>query len=409
MPDGMTATVALPALARRQSASQYSAPSATVVSSLRSFVAMRKEIQSSPLWQKAFAGCRKDRRYYDIVEDTMHPEITHRYLMITDQSGRAGTVQPFFITSIDLTEGLGAGAKSWVDWARRLWSGFFRARVLMVGCVAGEGVIDGDANWQRQCVPVFKNALVEQAYKHGAGLIVFKEFRASHRAALDALQTDGFVRVPSMPMTKLNLDFASFDEYMSKQLSHATRKNLRRKFKAIDGAAPITLTVSTNIEAEVDELYPLYLQTYSRSGMHFEKLTPEFLVRLGRSMPDKVRYFVWRQNGRPVAFSVCTIDGDAICDEYIGIDYRSSVSSSLYHYTFRDIVTWAIDNGLKTYASTGLCYDPKLHLRQELVPLDLYVRHRSALGNFIMKHIVRWLDPTRHDKTLAEFPNYAEL
>ena len=66
--------------------------------------------------------------------------------------------------------------------------------------------------------------------------------------------------------------------------------------------------------------------------------------------------------------------GDTICDEYIGIDYQSSVSAGLYHYTFRDIVNWALGNGLKAYASTGLCYDPKLHLKQELVPLDLYVR-----------------------------------
>jgi hypothetical protein len=28
----------------------------------------------------------------------MHPEITHRYLMITDQLSQAGTVQPFFVT-----------------------------------------------------------------------------------------------------------------------------------------------------------------------------------------------------------------------------------------------------------------------------------------------------------------------
>jgi len=118
---------------------------------------------------------------------------------------------------------------------------------------------------------------------------------------------------------------------------------------------------------------------------------------------------VWRQHGRPVAFSICTIDGDTICDEYIGIDYQSSVSANLYHYTFRDIVNWALGNGLKAYASTGLCYDPKLHLKQELVPLDLYVRHRSTIGNFVMKYIVRWLDPTRHDKTLAEFSNYADL
>jgi hypothetical protein len=105
-----------------------------------------------------------------------------------------------------------------------------------------------------------------------------------------------------------------------------------------------------------------------------------------------LRYFVCRQNGRPVAFSICTIDGDTICDDYIG-----------------NIVNWALGNDLKAYASTGLCYDPKLHLKQELVPLDLYVRHRSAIGNFAMKYIVRWLDPTRHDKTLAEFSNYADL
>ena len=165
----------------------------TVGQALRAFVAMGKEIRLSPLWQRAFAGRRKDHRYYNIVEDTMHPEITHRYLMITDQHGHAGTVQPFFVTSIDMTEGLNGAAKSWVEAVRRVWSGFLRTRVLMVGCVAGEGVLDGDASWQKRCIPVFKNALVEQAYKLGAGLIVFKEFRAAHRAALDR-PADGRVR-----------------------------------------------------------------------------------------------------------------------------------------------------------------------------------------------------------------------
>jgi hypothetical protein len=48
-----------------------------------------------------------------------------------------------------------------------------------------------------------------------------------------------------------------------------------------------------------------------------------------------LRYFVCRQNGRPVAFSICTIEGDTICDDYIG-----------------NIVNWALGNDLKTYAST---------------------------------------------------------
>jgi predicted N-acyltransferase len=167
-----------------------------------------------------------------------------------------------------------------------------------VGCVAGEGVLDGDVTWQMQCIPVLKDALVDEAYKLGASLIVFKEFRASHRAVLDRLQADGFARVPSMPMTRLNFDFASFDEYLSTKLGSATRKNLRRKFKAIDAADPIELTVSTNIEAEVDELYPLYLQIYEKSSMRFEKLTPEFLVQLGRADGNGHRLAIVRsQNG----------------------------------------------------------------------------------------------------------------
>ena len=69
--------------------------------------------------------------------------------------------------------------KSWIDTVRRAWPGFLRTRVLMVGCVAGEGVLDGDVTWQMQCIPMLKDALVEEAYKLGASLIVFKEFRAS--------------------------------------------------------------------------------------------------------------------------------------------------------------------------------------------------------------------------------------
>ena len=94
MVDAMTATIAVPP--------SVQAPAAAVGAALRAVVARGKDIRLSPLWKRAFAGKRKDHRYYEIVEDTMHPEITHRYLMITDQHSQAGTVQPFFVTSIDM-------------------------------------------------------------------------------------------------------------------------------------------------------------------------------------------------------------------------------------------------------------------------------------------------------------------
>ena len=56
--------------------------------------------------------------------------------------------------------------------------------------------------------------------------------------------------------------------------------------------------VMTDVTSVVDEIYPLYLQVFARSKLHFEKLTPEYFCRLGREMKDRMRFFVWRMEGR---------------------------------------------------------------------------------------------------------------
>jgi len=81
----------------------------------------------------------------------------------------------------------------------------------------------------------------------------------------------------------------------------------------------------------------------------------------------------------------------------------------LYFYTLRDVLTWAIKNGLKEYCSGPLNYDPKLHLGCELVPLDLYVMHTRGFLNPIFRHVLKYLEPTRHDPVLRKFPNANEL
>ncbi len=144
---------------------------------------------------------------------------------------------------------------------------------------------------------------------HKAGLIVLKEFSAKYRQALQCVRQQGFTRLPSMPMARLNIEYSSFSDYMMRALSHATRKDLRRKFRAAGRAAPIAMSVVSDVSPFVDEVYPLYVQVYERSNLHFEKLTPEYLCELGRRMPDKVRFFIWRQNGRAIAFSICMVHG----------------------------------------------------------------------------------------------------
>src|SRR6202521_2837057 len=95
-------------------------------------------------WASAFASERKDRRFYELVEDTIHPESDYRYFVIKDGSGEIRAIQPFFILDQDLLVGASPRIGALKRFVRRLWPSWMRLRTLMVGCVAGEGHLDGE-------------------------------------------------------------------------------------------------------------------------------------------------------------------------------------------------------------------------------------------------------------------------
>jgi hypothetical protein len=370
----------------------------------------RGELAHCLHWPHAFEHERKDSRYYEIVEDTILQGFEYRYFAIKDTHGEVRAIQPFFILDQDILVGASPKVGNLINAIRNIWPRFMRVRVLMVGCAAGEGHLDNaEAMPFDHQSQLLASAIVTEAIKLRAPIIVLKEFPAKYRDALQCFLLCGFARVPSLPMTKLNINYASFAEYMNKALNSATRTKLRRKFRAAAQAALIEMTVVNDITPAVDEIYPLYLQVYERSKMHFEKLSKEYFCRLGRAMPDKVCFFVWRQNARIVAFTLCMIEEDAIYAEYIGLDYSVALDLHLYHYAVRDMITWSIAHGYKWFRSSALNYDPKLHLRHQLDPIDLYVRHTSRLKNSLLKLILPLIEPTRYDKTLKKFPNYEDL
>jgi predicted N-acyltransferase len=143
--------------------------------------------------------------------------------------------------------------------------------------------------------------------------------------------------------------------------------------------------------------------------MKFENLTREYFRNLSEQMPERARYFLWRQNGRIIAFSFCLVHDGTLYDECLGMDYSVAFDLHLYYITIRDLLTWALKEGLQFYYSSPLNYDPKLHLGCQLAPLDLYVRHTVAALNPIFRQAVKLLEPTKHDPVLRQFSNAHEL
>jgi predicted N-acyltransferase len=277
----------------------------------------------------------------------------------------------------------------------------------MVGCAVGEGQVACKEPW---AVKALHEALQVVARQSRASVIVFKDYPSAHRDTLSLFANDGYRRVPSMPAARVDLvDYKDFDDYMQRRLGKVFRKNLRRKFRASADIGHPEMSVYPDISGIIDEIYPLYKQTLARAEFSFEELTPEFLARIGREMPDRVRFFVWRLDGKIVAFNFCLLHDGILYDIDIGLDYSVAFDLHLYFVTWRDVVSWAIKNGVRTYYTGPLNYDPKLHLRLELAPLDLYVRHTSPLINPAFRLAMTFLQPVRHHPILRKFPNAHEL
>jgi hypothetical protein len=367
--------------------------------------------EDRPAFESGFCSYALDHRYYEITQSALGKQFEHLYLVLKDASGTTRVVQPFLLVHQDLVVGTPAFVRRSVEGVRRVLPSFLKLPMIMVGCSAGEAdiardTVSGGVGWT---VNGLKEVLPQIGRSLGAWMIVFKDYPRTYRSSLDLMVTSGFTRVPSMPATGMELSFRDFEDYLSTKLSHAMRKNLRRKFRKSASGPPIEFEVVTDITPYAEEVLPLYQGVYQRAAQKFEELNVSYLSELGKRMPDRSRFLIWRIKGRIVAFASCIVHDGVLRDNYIGLDYSVALDRHLYFVTWRDTVIWAIENGYRYYHSAPLNYDPKLHFRMELEPLDLYVRATSTPFNLILRRLLPLLEPTRYDAVLKKFPNANEL
>ncbi|MGN6366931.1 MAG: GNAT family N-acetyltransferase [Phycisphaerae bacterium] len=370
-----------------------------------------------------------DHRYYELVHRTLGHDFPLSYFVIRDRQDRLRAAQPFFVVDQNILAGVQGRIAGLAEKVRRRYPGFMTLKTLMLGNPAGPGApgivlppgsTEMEADYHGY-TSALGEALAAYAQRHSIRIVVFKDVPAEHRPAMAGLsEAPDFVRIPSMPMTRLPLHhYTSFDDYLQKALSKVTRKSTRRKLKESAGEN-IQFSVTSDVSGCIDEVYRLYLQVYDRAGMKFEKLTPRYFLELGRCMPDRARFFLWRRRGELVAVSITLVRlpsdhhaklgaETALIDLYLGMEYPLALDLHLYFLTMRDVLQWCMENGISTYYSTPLNYDAKLHLKHQLVPQDLYVRHASSILNPAFKFAMRFAEPTRHDKIIPQFPNAHEL
>ncbi len=350
-------------------------------------------------WDRLFPPSPEGYQFFKTIEETLTRQFTFYYISIR-QGSRTVCVAPCFIMDYSLETTTGGPLKTLLSWIKKALPRAFTIRVLICGSPTGEGRLGVAADADREPLAhALVGAMESIARRERAGLLAFKDFSDDDLPMFQPLLQGGFHMMPSYPAATLDLSFRSVDAYLA-SLSRATRKDLKRKFKTVDGRINLTMEVRRDLGESLDDAYRLYLKTFEKSQAKFELVTKEFFERISRNMPEETRYFLWYLDGRLVAFDLCLVSGTTLMDEYLGMDYAVAYDYHLYYLTFRDILNWCLQHGIRRYATGALNYDPKKRLDFTLAPQAIYFKHRNRFMNSLLSLLSAVLKPQNFDPTL---------
>ena len=302
---------------------------------------------------------------------------------------------PLFTAHFNVGLGMSDSTRQQLERLQRHWPRLLVIKTLFCGSPTSEKGLMGIHPEFRQNADLLRaldRALIELAREHRVWMIVLKDFMSEDLNELDDLPSLGYFKTDGFPTARLAIEFGSVDEYLDR-LSAGTRKDLRRKVKKTSESGRLQVEVAHDISHCIDEVFQLYMNTYSAGPMHFELLTKEYFLNFSRYMPREAVYFLFwmndksEQGRRLVGFNFCLQFDDRLIDKYIGMDYSVSRDLNLYFISLLNNVQWSIDHRKKIYILGAGEYSVKTRLGAELIPTRTMTKVVNPLIHWIAKRI----------------------
>jgi len=181
-------------------------------------------------------------------------------------------------------------------------------------------------------------------------------------------------------------------------LSPVSREGFRRKLKKIKNKPGLDLEITNKISREVSrQMHGLYLQTMHNAEIEFEELTEGYFAVISECMPEGNKCFLWRLEGRLVAFAQCLIKGSRFIDHYLGFDYALAREYNFYYLRFKVLLEWCIANGMSVYEIGQSSYEIKRRLGFDFSPLYVYARPCGRLNRPVFNFYHKFLASGRFE------------
>jgi predicted N-acyltransferase len=343
-------------------------------------------------WDLVFGNIPEGYPFYMALEHSNLKEFSFQYLTFY-RNGMIVSIVPLFVADFHLDIVLDGFIKKAIHSIRHFIPRFFILKTLFCGSPFGEKGVLGirkDLKDTRVLIDELVKAMRRFSKGNNIPFIIFKDFLKEDTLLLDSLKHKGFLKVDSFPSVGLDLNFKSLEEYY-KNLTHSTRKDLRRKIKRAYSKADIIVKNVKEVEDIIDEVYRLYLNTYQAAKVKFEFLTKDFFINVSRDLSPHTQYFLYYVNGKLGAFNLCFVYKDLMIDKFIGFDYEIAHQYSLYFVSWCFNIDWCLKNSIRFYQVGQTDYEPKIKLGGSPIPLYAYFKHNNFFFNLFLRLLAIWL------------------
>jgi len=352
-----------------------------------------KRVEELPVddWNKVFPQAIENYFFFKTLDESALNQFSFFYILIYENNTPVAATSCFIM---DFP--LDVAVDGWLKIIMRLFKKLLAPRVLMCGLPMGQGKI-GIAGDQKLIMDLICDSLEGLAKKERASVIIFKDFNASYDKMFASLPGKGFFKVESLPTTEMDINFSSFEDLL-KNLSAISRSDLRRNFRKVDSKVKFDLEITSVLSDEtLDQVYALYSQVLNSHEVSLEELTRDFFKNISKNMPRETKYFLWRVDGKLVAFALCFVLGDYFVDYYLGFDYAVSREYYLYFVRFRGLLNWCLSHGIKKYEMGPTGYEAKRRLGFNFIRLYFYIKHRNPAMNLLFKVLKPLFSPKNFD------------
>lgn len=304
----------------------------------------------------------EDGSYHRAFQAAQVPGFTFGYFVAWDGQERKA-VLPYFLMDFRLNTMLPDGRTKQV-------LGFLKFKVACVGHPSTDlGHMEGHPT--AEMLDGINRMLSKRA-----SLVAYKGFGPN-------MPLPGFVRVRGLPVAILKIE----GDYWS-NLSSERRNNLKRKLRKADRL--IILEKEGLTDEEANEVYQLYLKTYEKAEIKFERLTVAYFIRTSKIS----KHLLFYENGKLIGFVQLICKRPRMVLRYLGLDYERSHEYGLYFVLFLKAIELCVRDGYTELESGATSYDFKRRIGSDIVETSVYYRHNNPLLHWFLSKVKFLLEPS---------------